>query len=202
MDDSSQAHGSDPIYEATPEPKDDLGPKRKKRRHVPTRRIIYALRKSFGLVSQAAKSIPCSEKTIRTRALEDPRVQQVIDESREQLIDMAEFALRRKVLDGEGWAVQFTLRTLGKTRGYVERVEQEISGRGGAPLQSTTGVTVSVQQLIQNIVQDESFIAYAQDKAAGTLPAVGPRIIGSNSGMSGNVGEPGKVADDPASPAH
>jgi hypothetical protein len=92
MDDSSQAHGSDPIYEATPEPKDDLGPKRKKRRHVPTRRIIYALRKSFGLVSQAAKSIPCSEKTIRTRALEDPRVQQVIDESREQLIDMAEFS--------------------------------------------------------------------------------------------------------------
>jgi hypothetical protein len=36
---------------------------------------------------------------------------------------------------GEPWAVQFRLRTKGKGRGYVERVQQEVSGKDGEPLQ-------------------------------------------------------------------
>ena len=38
-------------------------------------------------------------------------------------MDLAESALKRAVLAGEGWAVCFALKCQGKNRGYVERVE-------------------------------------------------------------------------------
>jgi hypothetical protein len=47
---------------------------------------------------------------------------------REGRLDDAESALDRAVLNGEGWAVCFLLKTLGKKRGYVERQELEHSG--------------------------------------------------------------------------
>ena len=39
------------------------------------------------------------------------------------------------IIAGEPWAVQFRLRTKGKGRGYVERVEQDIRGKDGGPVQ-------------------------------------------------------------------
>ena len=44
-------------------------------------------------------------------------------------------SLKRAVINGEAWAVCFTLKTLGKSRGYVERVQQEISGRDGQAIE-------------------------------------------------------------------
>jgi hypothetical protein len=53
---------------------------------------------------------------------------EVVQEARESMTDIAETSLKRAVINGEAWAVCFTLKTLGKSRGYVERVQQEISG--------------------------------------------------------------------------
>jgi hypothetical protein len=39
------------------------------------------------------------------------------------MVDNAESALNRSVLSGEAWAVCFTLKTQGKSRGYIERQE-------------------------------------------------------------------------------
>ena len=48
--------------------------------------------------------------------------------------DAAEMVLYKAIMAGEPWAVQFRLRTKGKGRGYVERVQQEISGPAGGPV--------------------------------------------------------------------
>jgi hypothetical protein len=58
-------------------------------------------------------------------------LEEIVQEARESMTDIAETSLKRAVINGEAWAVCFTLKTLGKSRGYVERVQQEISGRDG-----------------------------------------------------------------------
>jgi hypothetical protein len=92
---------------------------------VPTDKIIAALRETSGLVSLAAKRVPCSITTINARRKSIRAVQQVIDECRGELVDLGELALRKAVLNGEPWAVGLVLKTLGKGRGYVEKVETE-----------------------------------------------------------------------------
>jgi hypothetical protein len=95
---------------------------------VKTQRIIDCLRETNGLISLAAKRVPCSVTTIYKRARDVARVQQVIDECRGELVDLGELALRRAVVNGEPWAVALVLKTLGKGRGYVERQEVQQDG--------------------------------------------------------------------------
>jgi hypothetical protein len=95
---------------------------------VKTQRIIDCLKETNGLISLAAKRVPCSPSTIRRRAAAVQSVQAVIDECRGELVDLGELALRRAVVNGEPWAVSLVLKTLGKGRGYVERQEVQQDG--------------------------------------------------------------------------
>jgi hypothetical protein len=90
---------------------------------IPTERIIACLRETNGLVSLAAKRVPCSISTINARRKKVQAVEQVIQECRSELVDYGELALRKAVVNGEPWAVGLVLKTLGKDRGYVERQE-------------------------------------------------------------------------------
>jgi hypothetical protein len=101
---------------------------------VPTKAITDALRETNGLISLAAKKVPCSITTIRQRARDVKEVRQVIDDCRSELVDYGEMALRGRVLAGEPWAVSLVLKTLGRDRGYVERIEQQVTGAEGGPL--------------------------------------------------------------------
>ena len=93
--------------------------------------IIDALRKTNGNLTLAGQLLGCTREAVRLRVNRFPEIKQVLDESRESVIDVAEGALQRAVLNGEGWAIAFTLKTIGKRRGYVEKTEQEITGLMG-----------------------------------------------------------------------
>lgn len=96
--------------------------------------MIEALQKTKGMVHLAADAIGCHHQTVYNYAKRYPTVQQAIDNERGKFIDVAELALARAVQNGEGWAVCFALKTLGKNRGYVERQQVEHSGKDGGDL--------------------------------------------------------------------
>lgn len=98
-------------------------PKKSRRLKYSEKVIIEALRAANGGIYLAAKKLGCAASNIYIRADKSPAIQAVIDEMRGELGDMAEAALKRAVVGGEGWAVCFTLKTLGKSRGYIERTE-------------------------------------------------------------------------------
>jgi transposase-like protein len=102
-------------------------------RRYTTEEIIKSLRSTNGLVSLAARQLGCTTQTIYLRARNTASVQQAIEDSRAELVDHAELALRAAILGRESWAVALTLRTLGRNRGYVER--QEVTGSGGGPIE-------------------------------------------------------------------
>ena len=90
--------------------------------------MITALKAASGMVYVAARKLGCSHTTIYTYAKRYPSVQDAINEERGYFVDTCEIALQRAVLAGEGWAVCFALKTLGKDRGYVEKQQIEHSG--------------------------------------------------------------------------
>ena len=95
--------------------------------------MIEALREKHGNLSAAARFLNCSRNTISRYIEKYPTVKAVADEERETLIDFAENQLFKQVQEGNITAIIFTLKTIGKHRGYVER--QEVTGANGGKVQ-------------------------------------------------------------------
>jgi hypothetical protein len=110
-----------------------------------TKVILEALDKTHGTIYLAAKELGCSAMTIYRRAEKEPKVQETIDNYRGQLVDKAELKLETAVLNGEPWAINLTLKTLGKKRGYVER--QEVTGEDGKDINPY--MSIGADQLIE-----------------------------------------------------
>lgn len=85
--------------------------------------MATALRDAKGMVTVAASKLGCSQQTIRNYAARYASVQTAIDESREQMLDVAELQLAKQINSGNISAIIFYLKTIGKRRGYIERSE-------------------------------------------------------------------------------
>lgn len=93
------------------------------RPHYTAEQMSDALTVGHGLVSYAARLLKCSPQTVRSYITRYPSVAKARFEAREELLDIAELSLYRKILEGEAWAIQFALSTIGKGRGYTKRDE-------------------------------------------------------------------------------
>lgn len=90
--------------------------------------ILDALTACQGLISRAARRLGCAPRTIYYRRARNPEIDRAILEARAQLIDDAEEGLKHHLAQKAPWAIALVLKTLGKNRGYVERIEtREIS---------------------------------------------------------------------------
>lgn len=103
--------------------------------------ISEALRKNHGLLAPTAESLHVTRQAIFLRLKKSAALQAVAEESRETVKDAAESALFKAITEGDAWAVQFALRTIGRDRGYADK--HEVSGPGGGPIPIRT-VTVDV----------------------------------------------------------
>lgn len=111
--------------------------KKGKYRHYKTAEIVEALKATGGMVYMAARKLGCDPSTIHVRAKASPEIQSAIDNARGDMLDMAEHELKKAVRGGDMTAVIFTLKTIGKHRGYVERVEQTGAGGGAIEIKAT-----------------------------------------------------------------
>ncbi len=82
-----------------------------------------ALLNNYGNVSAAARSLGVDHSTLFHAIKKHERLQKARELAQEQTLDKAEHALLKAVDKGEGWAVCFMLKTIGRKRGYVERQE-------------------------------------------------------------------------------
>ena len=89
--------------------------------------------KAFGNISVACKSFGINRCTYYEWREKYPAFAEEADKAIEHRIDMVEDMLNRKCLEGDTTAIIFTLKTIGKRRGYVER--HEVTGADGQSLQ-------------------------------------------------------------------
>ena len=109
--------------------------------------ILSALEVKFGIVSEACRSIGFSRSTFYDWLNTDPVFKKAVEEITEVALDYVEGKLFEKItgvehvtgVDRNGediiyslppsdTAIIFYLKTKGKKRGYIERVETELSG--------------------------------------------------------------------------
>lgn len=80
-----------------------------------------AIIKHRGNLTDTAKSLKITRKTLYNRMEEFPDLVEVVIEARDIAVDEAEGWLRKKMQKGDTTAIIFFLKTQGKWRGYVER---------------------------------------------------------------------------------
>lgn len=96
---------------------------KKKNRRISIDQAAAALQKTFGNVMLAARELGISRTTLYNKINTSDRLRVIVTDGREEIIDIAESALRSRLTQGDTTAIIFTLKTLGKERGYVERQE-------------------------------------------------------------------------------
>ena len=90
--------------------------------------VVDALEKTQGYVSKAADVLGCTTQTLYNYRDRHEDVAQAWIDIKERRHDFVEDALMRRIKESDTTAIIFYLKTQGKARGYVERVEQEHSG--------------------------------------------------------------------------
>lgn len=98
----------------------------KKKKSIPIDQIEALLTTNMGNVSAVAKSLKVSRSTLYARIKASPRLERVIADQRETLLDVAESVLAQKVMAGDNDLLKFFLRTQGKRRGYTFEPETPI----------------------------------------------------------------------------
>ena len=96
--------------------------------------IADALRAHGGFVSDTAVHLGCYATTVRRYIARYPALQQIIDDERERVLDVAERANAKLIADGHPEQVRWFLGKMGRKRGYTDKTEVELSGPGGGPI--------------------------------------------------------------------
>ena len=89
--------------------------------------MIEALEKSLGIVTTACKTVGISRETHYRWTREDENYKSLVEGIADIALDFAESQLHKQIKDGEVSSTIFYLKTKGKKRGYIERVEQELT---------------------------------------------------------------------------
>lgn len=92
------------------------------------------IEKYKGNIAAIARHFGVSRKTIYNRIKTSANLEDALADARETMIDNAESALYKKIMDGDTTAIIFFLKTQGKNRGAGYSQRHELTGEDGAPL--------------------------------------------------------------------
>lgn len=110
-------------------------------------KVKEAIVASHGLLTVAARMLRCDRSTVYAYVAKHPTLAEAVRDAREAHIDLAEAKLLKAVEAGAPWAVAMVLKTIGRTRGYVERQEVDTLGTGGG-----TNVRIYLPQKTTNLL--------------------------------------------------
>lgn len=98
------------------------------------RQVIQALQATQGMVYLAAERLHCDPQTVLNYCKRYPSVEAAKVAARGALLDVAEVKLWQAVQRGEAWAIAFALKTIGRTRGYGDRLDLSLTIERAATL--------------------------------------------------------------------
>lgn len=87
--------------------------------------MIEALEKTLGIVSSACKMVGIARQTHYRWMEEDAGYKKECTDIENMTLDFAESQLHKQIAEGNTSATIFFLKTKGKKRGYIERVEMD-----------------------------------------------------------------------------
>ena len=97
---------------------------------IKKQKMLEALTRHLGVVSDACKEVDIARQTHYKWLKNDPKYKEVVDDMNDVLLDFAEAHLFNLIKKGDTTATIFLLKTKGKGRGYIERVDHDITSKG------------------------------------------------------------------------
>ena len=85
--------------------------------------VIAAIKGTLGIKTAVAANLKCTRQTIDNYISRYVTVAEAYQEERERLVDLAEGKFAKAIQDGNWAAIRFALVTLGKDRGFTEKVD-------------------------------------------------------------------------------
>jgi predicted transcriptional regulator len=101
-----------------------------KSRHIKKESLLKALEQSLGVVTVACKKSDIPRSTYYKWLKEDEEFKKQVKEIENVALDFAESQLHQQIQDNSTAATIFYLKTKGKSRGYVEKSELDITSGG------------------------------------------------------------------------
>ena len=92
--------------------------------------IIEALEQSLGVVTSACKKVGVGRTTFYGWLADDEDFAKAVKDIENVALDFAESQLHKQIKDGNTSSTIFYLKTKGKKRGYIERVENDLTSNG------------------------------------------------------------------------
>ena len=86
--------------------------------------LLEALEKSLGIVTKACESSGIGRTTYYEYYRDDPEFKKKVDELADVALDFAESQLHKNIGEGKEASVIFYMKTKGRDRGYIEKIEQ------------------------------------------------------------------------------
>jgi len=97
--------------------------------------FLVAFKSSLGNVSDACNGAGIGRTTFYRWKEKDKEFKQAVSDINEEALDFAETALKKLIQEGNVASIIFYLKTKGKDRGYVEKIETEELGEALPPVQ-------------------------------------------------------------------
>lgn len=98
-----------------------------RRKKISNKQIASTFAKKGCNVSATCTALGIDRATFYKWRKEDSELDAMLNDESESLIDFTESKLVEKIGEGDLTAIIFMLKTRGKNRGYIERVENNIS---------------------------------------------------------------------------
>lgn len=95
--------------------------------HKTMEEYIEAIKIAHGNMSKASRLLGIDRKSIESKVKHHPELKEIINSYRDDFIDLAEDKLHDCVEKGSIPAIMFTLKTIGKARGWGESQEITIN---------------------------------------------------------------------------
>ena len=109
--------------------------------------VIEAIKDARGFITVAASKLGCSRTTMYVYLKKFATAQTALEDEREKRHDFVESKLMNAINSDNITAIIFYLKTQCKERGYVERYQQEITGKDGGPIQTEAVMPVDLSGL-------------------------------------------------------
>lgn len=181
LDEQSGPAGLPRLSDPAPELPDDRKPKaptkpkrvrqnspiRANRREHTKKVLLECLKASLGVVTTACQMAGIGRTQFYEIYNEDEAFRTAAAECNELALDFAESKLHERIMRGDTTATIFFLKTKGKRRGYVERIEN--TGPDGRELPPPSTQTTVIVVLPDNGRQDSTIDVTPADKLAPAL---------------------------------
>lgn len=93
------------------------------------KKMLEALKNAMGIVSTACENVGIARVTHYDWMKKDDEYKEAVHDINQRTGDFVEGALLKKIKDGDTTGIIFYCKTKLKNRGYIERIEQDVTNK-------------------------------------------------------------------------